>query len=156
LVSHLSLHSPLGPLTLFEEDGALVALEWGWVEGHAPTPLLLRAKDQLDTYFAAKPVHFDLPTRPAGSQFQQAVWRQMSAIPFGETRSYGDLARALDSSARAVGTACGRNPLPIIIPCHRVLASDGSLTGYSAGEGVITKRQLLDLEALASGKLLVV
>ena len=154
-MAQLSLHSPLGPLTLFAEEDALVALDWGWVNEQTPTPLLVSAKARLDDYFSAKPVLFDFPARPRGTSFQQAVWREMSAIPFGETRSYGDLARALGSSPRAVGTACGRNPLPIIIPCHRVLASNGKLTGYSAGEGVKTKRQLLDLEALASGKLLV-
>ncbi len=154
-MSHLSLHSLLGPLTLFDQDGALVALEWGWAVEPEPTPLLHRAKAQLDAYFSGAAVPFDLPTRPAGTPFQQAVWREMSSIPFGQTRSYGDIARALDSSPRAVGAACGRNPLPIIIPCHRVLAKDGRLTGYSGGAGIQTKRQLLDLEALALGKRLI-
>lgn len=154
-MSHLSLHSLLGPLTLFDEDGALVALDWGWAAEPEPTPLLRRAKARLDEYFSGAAVLFDLPTRPAGTPFQRAVWREMSSIPFGQTRSYGDIAGALDSAPRAVGAACARNPLPIIIPCHRVLAKDGRLTGYSGGQGIQTKRQLLDLEALALGKRLI-
>lgn len=155
LVSHLSLHTLLGPLTLFDVDGALVALDWGWAREQEPSPLLRRAKTQLDAYFSGGGALCHLPTRPAGTPFQQAVWRQISSIPFGQTRSYADLAAALGSAPRAVGAACARNPLPIIIPCHRVLAKDGRLTGYSGGQGIQTKRQLLDLEALALGKRLI-
>ncbi|MDP6173468.1 MAG: methylated-DNA--[protein]-cysteine S-methyltransferase [Rhodospirillales bacterium] len=154
-MSHLSLHSPLGALTVFEEDDALVALEWGWAEEGEVTQLLEQTKARLDEYFSGSPVQFEFPTRPAGTDYQQSVWREMSDIPYGETRSYGDLARALKSSPRAVGSACGRNPLPIIIPCHRVLGAGGAMTGFSAAEGIKTKRQLLDLEALALGKLLI-
>jgi methylated-DNA-[protein]-cysteine S-methyltransferase len=146
-VPRLSLESPLGRLTLFEEAGVLAALDWGAkrVSGE-PTALLLRAKRQLDAYFAGRLTRFDLPLAPRGSAFERDVWRLMTEIPFGETRSYGDLATALAAAPRAVGQACGRNPLPIFIPCHRVLAAGGALGGYSGGNGVETKRRLLILE----------
>ncbi|HXZ00567.1 MAG TPA: methylated-DNA--[protein]-cysteine S-methyltransferase [Stellaceae bacterium] len=143
----LTLESPLGRLTLFEEDGALAALDWGGKRASGePTPLLRRAKRQLDLYFAGKLTEFDLPLAPRGSAFERRVWRLMAEIPYGETRSYGDLAAALAAAPRAVGQACGRNPLPILIPCHRVLAAGGALGGYSGGRGVDTKRRLLILE----------
>lgn len=146
-MAHLSLHSPLGPLTLFEEAGAIVALDWGRAPAGAATPLLARAKEQLDAYFTGRLKAFDLPLRPAGTPFQKAVWDLMRAIPYGATRSYGELARDLNSAPRAVGGACGRNPIPILIPCHRVLGAGGRLGGYSGGAGVDTKRALLRLEA---------
>ncbi|MGO8917090.1 MAG: methylated-DNA--[protein]-cysteine S-methyltransferase [Stellaceae bacterium] len=143
----LTLESPLGRLTLFEEEGALAALDWGGTRSTgAPTPLLLQAKRQLEGYFAGKLTAFDLPLAPRGSAFERDVWRLMAEIPYGETRSYGDLAEALGAAPRAVGQACGRNPLPILIPCHRVLAAGGALGGYSGGRGVETKRRLLILE----------
>jgi methylated-DNA-[protein]-cysteine S-methyltransferase len=143
----LSLQSPFGRLSLFEENGAIVALDWGGKRSTgAATPLLLQAKRQLDAYFAGKRHDFDLPLAPEGSTFERRVWRLMEAIPYGETRSYGELASALDAAPRAIGQACGRNPIPILIPCHRVLAADGALGGYSGGKGVDTKRRLLVLE----------
>jgi methylated-DNA-[protein]-cysteine S-methyltransferase len=146
-VPRLTLESPLGRLSLFEEDGALAALDWGGKRATGePTPLLLRAKRQLELYFAGKLTEFDLPLAPRGSPFERRVWQLMAEIPFGETRSYGDLAAALAAAPRAVGQACGRNPLPILIPCHRVLAAGGALGGYSGGKGVDTKRRLLILE----------
>jgi methylated-DNA-[protein]-cysteine S-methyltransferase len=142
-----SIDSPLGRLCLVEEDGRLTAVEWRGdvTRGHA-TPLLLEAKAQLDAYFAGRRTAFDLPLAPQGSPFELGVWRLMSAIPYGETRSYGELAAALAATARDVGQACGSNPLPIFIPCHRVLAAGGALGGYSGGKGTETKRQLLVLE----------
>jgi len=145
-MSYLSFHSPLGPLTLAEDEGFIVALDWGWAEGGEETPLLARAKDQLDLYFEGKLTAFDLPLKPQGTPFQQAVWDQLAAIPWGEVRRYGDLAKALETSPRAVGGACGRNPIPILIPCHRVLGSNGSLGGYSGLDGIESKRSLLILE----------
>jgi len=143
----LSLESPFGRLSLFEENGAIVALDWGGKRSTgAPTPLLLQAKRQLDAYLAGKRHDFDLPLAPEGSAFERRVWRLMDAIPYGETRSYGELASGLDAAPRAIGQACGRNPIPILIPCHRVLAADGALGGYSGGKGVDTKRRLLVLE----------
>lgn len=111
-----------------------------------PTRLLAEAAQQLRAYSEGKLHGFDLPLQGEGSPFQQSVWRAMLAIPYGETRTYGDLAAALASSARAVGRACGSNPIPIVVPCHRVMGYGGRLTGFSGGEGVATKRLLLRLE----------
>jgi methylated-DNA-[protein]-cysteine S-methyltransferase len=143
----LSLASPLGPLTLFEADGALVKLGWtGDAGGAQPaTPLLAEARRQLDAYFAGTLRRFDLPLRAEGSLFQRQVWEAMLAIPYGETLRYGDVARAIGGDARAVGGACGANPIAIIIPCHRIVGAAG-LTGYSGGTGIDTKQRLLDLE----------
>ena len=141
----LSVASPVGTLTLREEQGALVALTIGGEKAHDKTPLLARAKEQLLDYFAGKRRQFDLPLAPQGTAFQRALWRALSAIPYGELRTYGELAAALGSVPRAVGGACGRNPIPIIIPCHRVVAA-GALGGFSGGEGRATKRKLLALE----------
>jgi methylated-DNA-[protein]-cysteine S-methyltransferase len=143
----LAVDSPLGRLTFFEEDGRLTALDWyGKRSAGEPTPLLLEARRQLAAYFAGRRRDFDLPLAPAGSPFELRVWQLMSDIPYGETRTYGELARDLAAAPRAVGQACGRNPLPILIPCHRVLAADGRLGGYSGGQGAETKRRLLMLE----------
>lgn len=143
----LAVDSPLGRLTFFEEDGRLTALDWyGKRSAGEPTPLLLEARRQLAAYFAGRRRGFDLPLAPAGSSFELRVWQLMSDIPYGETRTYGELARDLAAAPRAVGQACGRNPLPILIPCHRVLAADGRLGGYSGGQGAETKRRLLMLE----------
>jgi len=143
----LTVETPVGRLTLFEEDGALAAIDWGGKRATGePSRLLLRARRQLEAYFAGKLAAFDLPLAPSGSPFELRVWQLMSDIPYGETRSYGDLATLLAAAPRAVGQACGRNPLPIVIPCHRVLAAGGALGGYSGGKGVDTKRRLLILE----------
>jgi methylated-DNA-[protein]-cysteine S-methyltransferase len=142
----LSLSSPVGPLALAEADGAIVTLDWGPVADDAETPLLVEARDQLAAYFAGKLCRFDLPLRPHGSRFGQAVWDLMLEIPWGQTRTYGALARALGTAPRAVGGACGRNPIAIIIPCHRVVGGGGWLGGYSGAEGAATKRRLLELE----------
>ena len=145
---HLNIHSPVGSLTLFEEYGALIAIEWGRGSNSnlGSTPLLTRAKVQLEEYFGGARKQFDLRLRPEGSVFQQAVWRCMTEIPHGEVRTYGDLAYNLNSAPRAVGGACGRNPIPIIIPCHRVVGAGGKLTGFSGGNGTDTKKMLLGLE----------
>jgi methylated-DNA-[protein]-cysteine S-methyltransferase len=145
----LSLLTNLGDLTISEDDGAIVALDWGRGRDQAETPLLRRARDQLQAYFDGKRLTFDLPLAPHGSAFQKRVWAALCAIPPGETRSYADIARAIGSAPRAVGGANGANPIPIVIPCHRVVAADGSLGGYSGGEGPATKRFLLDLESRA-------
>jgi methylated-DNA-[protein]-cysteine S-methyltransferase len=144
-----SLLTNLGDLTISEDDGAIVALDWGRGRDQEETPLLRRARDQLQDYFDGKRLTFDLPLAPHGSDFQNRVWAALCAIPPGETRSYADIARAIGSAPRAVGGANGANPIPIIIPCHRVVAADGSLGGYSGGDGPATKRFLLDLESRA-------
>lgn len=150
-MSYLAYNSPVGPLTLFEEDGALIAVEWGWPPETAepPAPVLERARDQLDAYFEGRLKEFDLPLAPMGTTFQKRVWQALAAIPHGTTRTYGQLAGELATAPRALGGACGRNPLPIIVPCHRVLAADGSLGGYSGMDGIDTKRFLLTLEGVS-------
>jgi methylated-DNA-[protein]-cysteine S-methyltransferase len=145
-VPQLSLHSPLGPISVAEEDGAVVALDWGWGRDQQETSLLRRARDQLFAYFDRELTRFDLPLQPQGTPYRQRVWQALCAIPYGETRSYAELARAISSVPRAVGQANAANPIPIIIPCHRVIATMG-LGGYSGGDGLATKRALLDLES---------
>jgi methylated-DNA-[protein]-cysteine S-methyltransferase len=148
----LSLHTPLGDLTVSEEDGAIVALDWGRGRDQDATPLLLRARDQLQDYFDGTRTAFDLPLAPHGTAFRRKVWDALCTIPAGQTRSYLDIARQIGCRApRAIGQANGANPIPILIPCHRVVAADGSLGGYSGGEGEATKRYLLDLERAAPG-----
>ncbi len=145
-----------GRLRLVETDGAVSSVAWAGpdaVATPAPTPLLAEAARQLAAYEAGDLTRFELPLRVDGSAFQQAVCRAMSDIPFGETRTYGDLAKLLDQPAQAVGQACGRNPIPIIIPCHRVMGTGGRLTGFSGGDGVETKVALLRHEG-AGGFLL--
>ena len=141
----LSLMSPVGELTLVEQGGRLVALTWGPAEAQAETALLKRTRRQLDRYFAGQPAPFDLPLGPQGSPFQRRVWELMRAIPACQTRTYCELARDMRSAPRAVGGACAKNPIPIIIPCHRVVAASG-LGGYSAPGGRALKRTLLSLE----------
>ncbi|MBY0336283.1 MAG: methylated-DNA--[protein]-cysteine S-methyltransferase [Acetobacteraceae bacterium] len=143
----LSLHTPLGEVTLSEEDGAIVALDWGRGRDQLPTPLLRAAREQLQDYFDGRRMLFDLPLAPLGTPYQKRVWAALARIPAGETRSYLDIAREVASVPRAVGQANGRNPIPIIIPCHRVVAHGGALGGYSGGDGAPTKRYLLDHEA---------
>ena len=138
--------TPLGEVTISEDDGAIVALDWGRGRDQARSPLLDEAVAQLQDYFDGRRSDFDLPLRAHGTTFQQRVWDALRAIPIGQTRSYGELAKLLGSSARAVGQANGSNPIPIFIPCHRVLAAAGALGGYSGGEGPPTKLWLLEHE----------
>lgn len=141
----LTVETETGPVTVTEQDEAVVAVRWA-AGGSDDTPLLRGAAQQLREYFAGTRRTFDLPLCPRGSTFQRAVWDQMLAIPYGQTRSYGDLAKATGGVARAVGMACGANPIPIFIPCHRVLAADRQLGGFSGGKGPETKAKLLTLE----------
>ena len=152
--THTVLASPVGDLTLVAEDGALVRLTMDR-QKHAPDQAALGERDddgfgaaraQLGEYFAGTRTTFDLPLAPHGDPFKQRVWALLQAIPYGETRTYGDLARALGdvNLSQAVGSANGRNPIGIIIPCHRVIGSDGSLVGYAGG--LDRKRFLLALE----------
>jgi methylated-DNA-[protein]-cysteine S-methyltransferase len=141
----LSIPSPIGQLTIDELDDAIVAISWADAPSGNGSPLLAEAARQLAAYFDGRLSRFDLPLAPAGTSFETNVWAAMQAIPYGETRCYGDLAHAIHSAPRAVGRACGKNPIPIVIPCHRVLAR-GGLGGYSGAGGLGTKRQLLALE----------
>jgi methylated-DNA-[protein]-cysteine S-methyltransferase len=152
--ARITVPSPVGDLTLSERDGAIDALAWGNGCHGTSTPLLNAGANWLSGYFAGKftsPV--DLPMAPAGSEFQRRVWQVMIDIPPGETVTYGDVARQLGSAPRAVGGACGANPIPILIPCHRVVGSNGGLGGYSGAGGLTTKRTLLDLETLTGAPL---
>lgn len=140
--------SPFGILTLTEEDGALVALDWGEGAMLQSTALLTEAGKQLEAYFSGSLRVFDLPLNPHGTAFQTKVWQALRDIPYGSTRTYGDLARDLKSAPRAVGGACGANPIPIIIPCHRVLGAGRALGGYSGDGGIETKAKLLAMEGM--------
>jgi methylated-DNA-[protein]-cysteine S-methyltransferase len=133
-------------LSVSEENGAIVSLDWGRGAQQQETPLLTEAKRQLNQYFDGEPMAFDLPLAPRGTEFHVRVWHCMAAIPHGDISTYGEIANALGLGPRLVGTACNRNPIPIIIPCHRVLAAGGALGGYSSGSGLKTKRALLILE----------
>jgi len=149
----LVMDSPLGALQLTAEEDGLTALSF-LGDAKPPTaddtPLLQRARAQLQAYFGGDAITFDLPLRPQGTPFQQAVWRALQTVPYGQTISYALLAQRLGlpaGHARAVGAAVGRNPLLIIVPCHRIIGHDGSLTGYAAG--LPRKQALLDLERAA-------
>ena len=138
----VSVETPIGRIGLIEEDGAITKVLWRVEESPPATPVQHQAADQLSAYFAGELIQFDLPLKPAGSEFQKAVYRQMQAIPFGETKTYGEIAKALDGMPQPVGQACGSNPIPIIIPCHRVLSANG-LGGFSGFGGVEMKITLL-------------
>ena len=145
--------SPIGILYLSAEDGALTC-----VTGHEPEdlsslvslaeaePLLQKAEGQLREYFAGRRKTFDLPLRPEGTAFRKKVWQALTEIPYGTTRTYGQIAEAVGSpkAARAVGSACHNNPLLLLVPCHRVVGAGGSLTGF--GLGIPVKEALLELE----------
>lgn len=146
----LSMHTPSIDITLSELDGSIIALDWGWSPFQAPSPLLMEAKRQLDAYFDGDLTHFNLPLKPMGTSHQEKVWDAMQEIPYGQTRTYGDIAIEIGSAAQAVGSACGRNPIPILIPCHRIIARAGKLGGYSGDGGLYTKRALLVLEGALS------
>lgn len=151
------LESPAGKLKLVAGASALLAILWekeppGRVKLAAMTfapehSILIETERQLAQYFSGSRTRFDLPLEPRGSEFQKKVWRALSEIPFGETRSYRDLAKALGSAKayRAVGAANGRNPLAIVVPCHRVIGANGALTGFAGG--LEAKARLLAFEA---------
>jgi methylated-DNA-[protein]-cysteine S-methyltransferase len=151
--THTVVPSPIGPLTVVAEGGALVRLAMSPPGRFVDAEIGERSEDgfdevvvQLGEYFAGERTAFDLPLRPVGSDFELAVWEQLTLIPYGETRSYGYVAKAVGEpgGAQAVGAANGRNPLAIVVPCHRVIGADGSLVGF--GGGLPRKRFLLDLE----------
>ena len=137
-----------GDLTLTEEDGAITALNWTRVQHQDASDLLDEAAAQLTAYANGEREDFDLPLRIKGSDFQRDVCAAMAEIPFGYTVTYGDIAKQLGVPAQAVGQACGGNPIPIIIPCHRVMGAKG-LTGFSGAGGVETKVVLLRHEKAA-------
>ncbi|MFJ4770167.1 methylated-DNA--[protein]-cysteine S-methyltransferase [Streptomyces uncialis] len=151
---HTLIDSPYGPLTLVAADGTLCGV-YMTDQRHRPPEESFGDRDpgpftetarQLDAYFAGELTDFDLPFSLDGTPFQRSVWAQLLRIPFGETRTYGELAEALGNPAasRAVGLANGKNPISVIVPCHRVIGANGNLTGY--GGGLPRKRRLLDFE----------
>lgn len=150
--------SPLGPMFATAEEGGITHIEFvgakyapearaDWVED-PQAPDLAACGTQLAEYFAGKRTEFDLPLAPQGSEFQQRVWREIARVPYGKTISYGELAARAGApgQARAAGAATGRNPVSLVIPCHRIVGSDGSLTGYAGG--LERKRELLELEGV--------
>lgn len=159
MITTLTFDSPLGPVRLDARGDALTAIHLGAdppAPGHAggDAPVLAEARAQLEAYFAGTRRAFDLPLAPDGTPFQRRVWDALVAIPFGETISYGELARRIGKphASRAVGVANSKNPIAIVVPCHRVIGADGSLTGYAGGLPI--KRWLLDHErADAPGQL---
>lgn len=142
------IDSPVGPLTVFAEDGMVTELLWQRCVVSDDAPVLRDAIAQLLAYFAGELTQFNVPMRPKASNFQRQFNAALCAIPYGETRTYGDLSKDLGVSAQAIGQACGANTIPVIIPCHRVLAANG-LGGYSGMGGVETKVALLRLEGAA-------
>ena len=153
-LSMMIVDSPLGALRLVARGDELAGVylpdRAAPAAAERSSPVLVRAARQLAEYFAGGRRAFDLPLAPDGTGFQQLVWRTLLAIPYGQTRSYGELARAIGrpSASRAVGAANGRNPLAIVVPCHRVIGASGELTGYAGG--MAAKRWLLELEASTS------
>lgn len=135
----------VGDLGLVEREGELIRLDWHGREYGAITSTLKTAVQQVQQYFAGEREDFELLLAPSGSAFQLQVYAAMQSIPFGQTQSYGEMANSINSFAQAVGQACGSNPLPLIIPCHRVLATNG-LGGYSGFGGLETKIKLLQHE----------
>ena len=146
-MSEFTMSSPIGYLTVTEQDDAITSIVFGGTADTIPATALLReAKQQLDEYFSGVRRAFDLPLAPRGTAFQRRVWTALESIPYGETRTYAQIASAVGSpkACRAVGMANHCNPLPIVVPCHRVIGSGGQLTGYAGG--LNTKRFLLALE----------
>ena len=142
----ITVSSPLGPLTVETAGGAITALRFSGGVSDVPEPADREAARQLEAYFQGARQSFDLPVAPAGTSFQRTVWAAMAQIPYGETVTYGELAARIGrpGAARAVGRACGANPIPVILPCHRVVGKNGALTGYAGG--LERKRLLLALE----------
>lgn len=147
-----SFHTPIGEMTLsaddFGEGMGLVSVDSGWGrDQETDDGFLEHAEEAMQDYFDGKRKDFkDIKLFPFGTDFQKKVWAEIAEIPYGQTKSYSDIAEILDSCPRAVGTATGRNPLPIMIPCHRVLPKNGKVGEYSFGEGAETKKFLLNLE----------
>ena len=141
----LSLHSPIGDLTVSEEAGRIVSVDWGWGCEQTETALLREARTQLFAYLDGALTEFSLPLDPRGTAYQRRVWEALTRIPYGTTRTYAEIAADAGGAPRAVGHANATNPIPIFVPCHRVVATKG-LGGYSGGDGLGTKRWLLDLE----------
>lgn len=148
MIHYAVYHSPFGPIEIGYEEQAIVSIRRTGekIKSHTPSPLSDLANAQLQEYFVGKRRTFDLPIEPKGTSFQMDVWNALKEIPYGEVRSYGQIAATIGNyrASRAVGMACNRNPLWIVIPCHRVVGSNHTLTGYAGGLDM--KRALLELE----------
>ena len=144
-VPQLSLHSPVGSLTLSEEDGAIVALDWGWGRDQEETELLALARLQMHEYLDGERRRFDVPIWLNGTIYQQKVWNALLDIPYGQTRTYTDIVRVAGGNARSVGQASRCNPIPILVPCHRVIGA-ADMENYLFAQGLDTKRHLLKIE----------
>lgn len=163
MIRYARFDSPLGPVIAVAGEAGLTHVDFvgakyekpvgrDWVEDPAH-PALRACREQLDEYFAGDRKAFDLPLAAQGSAFQQRVWQEIARVPYGETITYGELAKraGVPGQARAAGAATGRNPIGVIVPCHRIMGSDGSLTGYAGG--LERKRGLLELEGALQGSL---
>ena len=140
------VETPIGPVTLVADDGALIEARFGGFPISHESAVLDQAERELREYFLRERRAFDVPLAPRGTPFQLSVWEEVCRIPYGETRAYIDIARALgnEKACRAVGRANNRNPLPLFVPCHRVIGRDGSLVGYAGG--MAAKKWLLSME----------
>lgn len=145
----LVMNSPMGKITLQSEDGKLFALDFGEYLQHNPEEVLYEAEKQLTEYFIGKRTVFELPLQMTGTAFQKDVWSALLKIPYGKCVSYADVARLSghNKAFQAVGSAVGRNPIPIIVPCHRVVNANGEIGGFSCGLHI--KRALMDIESIA-------
>ncbi len=141
----IAVDTPVGRLGIAERDGHIIRVSWSASAQGEPTPLLAEAARQMAAYFAGELRDFDLPLDPGGGELEARVFDAMRAIPYGKTRTYGDIAGDLGTYGKEVGQACAVNPIPVIIPCHRVLSATG-LGGYSGQGGIETKIALLKLE----------
>lgn len=140
----ISFVSLLGPITIFEEGGKIISLLFSYSEHSDSSPLLEKAKEEIEEYFQGKRKTFDLPLDAKGTEFQKRVWKELLDIRYGETLSYGEIGDRIGTKAyRAIGNACGKNPIPILIPCHRVVGKD-NIGGFSLDLDL--KRKLLDIE----------
>ena len=140
----ISFLTDLGPITIEEEGGGISSLLFSFSKSEEYTPLLLKAKTEVEEYLRGERKEFDLPLSPKGTPFQEKVWRELLKIKYGERGSYGEIGERIGSKAyRAIGNACGKNPIPLIIPCHRVVGKN-NLGGFSLG--IVLKKKLLDIE----------
>jgi methylated-DNA-[protein]-cysteine S-methyltransferase len=145
-----SIDSAAGTLTVRATDKAITSVRFEEIANPNPNQITKVACQQLIEYFEGKRIGFELALSAEGTEFQKSVWQELQRIPAGQTKSYGEIANNIGKpkAARAVGGAVGSNPIAIIIPCHRVLASNGAITGYTGGDGIKTKQKLLDIESL--------
>lgn len=151
MISRRSFPSPFGFITISAEDEKITSVElWKKANSVGSSKVLEDAAKQLDLYLKGNLPRFSLQLKVSGTPFQLAVWKAIAKVPFGKTISYGEIATAIGKplAARAVGAAVGANPTPLLVGCHRVLGSNGSLTGYSGGQGIKTKKLLLDHEGI--------